>query len=137
MTSGPPRFGVPVFSQSGQGARSRVVPSGTSQRSSPLARSIAASVPQGGGLHGAPSGESSGARSSAYGVPSCGSSAVGRRRVAVLRAHLLARQQADARRDALRVDDQQAALGIDRHAAPVHAADHARVLERALARRAA
>ena len=56
---GPPMFGTPTGAKihTGNGARSRVVPSGTSQRFSPVLTSIAASVPHGGGLQGAPSGD--------------------------------------------------------------------------------
>ena len=43
----------------GQGARRRVFPSGTSQATFSPERSMATSVPQGGGVQGAPSGESS------------------------------------------------------------------------------
>ena len=72
VTIEPPRFGEPSGSHSGNGAWSRELPRGTSQRTSPDTRSTAVSVPQGGGLHGAPSGDSSGPRRSAYGVPSIG-----------------------------------------------------------------
>jgi hypothetical protein len=46
-----------------------IEPSGSCQRMAPVERSIAASVPQGGALHGMPSGESGVVRSAAYGVP--------------------------------------------------------------------
>ena len=54
---GPPMLGTPLINQIGKGARSRVVPSGTCQSKSPLARSMPASVPQGGGEQGISSGE--------------------------------------------------------------------------------
>ena len=68
VITGPPMFGIPSSSQSGNGARSRVVPSGTSHRRLRDFRSIATSAPQGGRLHGAPSGESIGSICTAYGV---------------------------------------------------------------------
>src|SRR6187551_1848451 len=73
VVTGPPMFGVPSLSQIGNGARSRVVPSGTSHARLRLLRSIAVSVPHGGRLHGAPHGDSNGIHENAYGVPACGS----------------------------------------------------------------
>ena len=65
VTIEPPRFGAPRGSQIGKGAVSRVVPSVDSHRILPETRSTAVSVPHGGGLQGAPSGESSGIRATA------------------------------------------------------------------------
>ena len=60
VTIGPPMLGMPQLSASG--ILPRVVPSGTCQRIVPFAMSTALSVPQGGAVHGRPSGESSGSR---------------------------------------------------------------------------
>jgi hypothetical protein len=65
VTSGPPMFGVPDLHVSGNGVRSRMLPSGTRQRIVPLARSTASRLPHGGSLHGTPSGDISGVRSNA------------------------------------------------------------------------
>jgi hypothetical protein len=54
---GPPMLGVPQPMEIGTGARSRVVPNVTCQRTLPVERSIACSWPHGGGVHGPPSGE--------------------------------------------------------------------------------
>src|SRR5262245_38092754 len=74
VVSGPPTFGVPSLSHNGNGARSRVVPSGTSHARLRCSRSIATSVPHGGRLHGAPHGDRNGTHEAAYGVPICGNS---------------------------------------------------------------
>ena len=50
----PPWLGTPVWNHSGQGASSRLVPSGISQIFLPLVMSMPASLPQGGALQGAP-----------------------------------------------------------------------------------
>ena len=50
----PPWLGTPNRNQNGQGASSRVVPSGTSHTFLPVVMSIPASLPQGGALQGAP-----------------------------------------------------------------------------------
>ena len=67
VTSGPPMPGMPQSSQNGQGARPRVVPNGTRQATSPLARSIAISSLQGGCVHGMPQDETNTLWSSAVG----------------------------------------------------------------------
>src|ERR1019366_2784036 len=54
----PPSVGVPQPMGRGMGASSRTVPSGTCHRILPVLAWTAASVPQGGGLHGNPHGES-------------------------------------------------------------------------------
>src|SRR6478672_13103562 len=69
VVSGPPMFGAPSSDQNGHGALSREVPSGFSQAILPAARSTATSLPHGGAMQGAPSGESSSLRRIAYGVP--------------------------------------------------------------------
>ena len=50
-------LGTPHSSQNGQGARPRVLPNGTRQATSPLARSMAISSLQGGRVHGMPQDE--------------------------------------------------------------------------------
>ena len=74
VTIGPPRLGVPVLPSrySLNGAMSSVVPSGTDQRILPVCMSMAWSWPQGGGLHGMPSGDSSVSRIMPNGAPSLG-----------------------------------------------------------------
>src|SRR5437868_9854980 len=62
---GPPRFSEPVF------IPGTILPSGVSQSFFPDSRSTAVVVPQGGGLHGTPLGESRGSRYIAYGAPRC------------------------------------------------------------------
>jgi hypothetical protein len=70
VATGPPKFGLPLPRRAGRKSRTRsclkapatISPRGTSQAVRPVNRSTAASVPHGGGLHGVPPGESSGAR---------------------------------------------------------------------------
>src|SRR6516162_7688836 len=57
VTIGPPRVGVPQLPGSGKGADSGNDPSAVLQRIVPAFKSTAVSMPQGGGLHGAPKGE--------------------------------------------------------------------------------
>src|SRR5258707_6677106 len=65
LTIGPPRVMVPVLLPGLQ------LPSGTSQTFAPEKRSTAATVPQGGALHGSPLGARSGVRNTPYGAPAC------------------------------------------------------------------
>ena len=53
----PPMPGTPLIHQNGNGAMSREVPSGTLHSSSPLTRSMASMVAQGGSVQGTPSGD--------------------------------------------------------------------------------
>src|SRR5579859_1775663 len=62
---GPPSVIVPVF------IPGRRLPSATSHTVFPSNKSTAATVPQGGVLHGSPLGESSGVRNIANGAPVC------------------------------------------------------------------
>ena len=54
---GPPIFGVPILSARPPGARSCVVPMVWRQTISPVSRLMPAITPQGGGVHGRPSGD--------------------------------------------------------------------------------
>src|SRR5262249_46552935 len=68
VTMGPPRLIDPaVFAKSG--GRPLNSPSGTCHLNFPVAASIAASVPHGGGLHGRPLGDRRSNRDMPYGVP--------------------------------------------------------------------
>jgi hypothetical protein len=70
VTIGPPRFGVLHLMGSGTGARSWIVPRGTSHFTSPVAVSTASSAPHGGLVQGSSRGETSaGMRNRPYGVP--------------------------------------------------------------------
>ena len=71
VTVGPPIFGAPFIHQKGKGAKSLEVPNGTFHKCSPLLRSIAVNVPQGGSVHGTPKGEKKPIeRRLQYGAPS-------------------------------------------------------------------
>src|SRR5215470_15576554 len=72
VTSAPLTRPVPVASATPNGARSSVVPTDDCQRILPAFRSTATSAPQGGALHGIPSGETRISRVAANGAPSCG-----------------------------------------------------------------
>src|SRR5262245_48468352 len=74
---GAPRWRKPGIAQTGNGAWSRIVPSGTRHFTAPVARSTPVSEPQGGGLHGAPKFENSGWRITPYGVPAIGYASAG------------------------------------------------------------
>src|SRR5437764_9087917 len=65
----PPRFGEPHADEPGTRAKLGIVPSGTCQRSFPLDKSIAVSVPHGGALHRTPLRVRRTSRRIAYGVP--------------------------------------------------------------------
>ena len=71
VTIGPPSVGVPTSSATP--ARSFSVPSERRQTIFPESRSTAASTPQGGGVHGRSSGDSTTARRSDQGTPRIGS----------------------------------------------------------------
>ena len=72
VTIGPPKLGTPYFILRGTGARSLTVPNGSCHIISPDFKSIAAKVPQGGGLQGRPNPDKKVSRLIAYGVPACG-----------------------------------------------------------------
>src|SRR5579863_7774973 len=69
VTMAPPRLIDPQSRYTGASLSLGIEPRGVSQRFAPEARSTASTVPQGGGLQGTPSGDSSGSRIIPYGVP--------------------------------------------------------------------
>src|SRR5262245_24716312 len=74
VTMGPPRLGVPVLPKMywEDGMMSSIVPNGTYHDRCPSCMSIACSLPDGGELHGNPSGDVITSRVTANGVPRCG-----------------------------------------------------------------
>src|SRR5512145_2289209 len=79
VTIGPPQAGEPQPKDSGiVMPHLRDWPSGTCHLSSPVSRSMADSVPHGGGVHGTPSGERNGSVYFHHGVPRKGTLPSGR-----------------------------------------------------------
>src|SRR5499427_10597501 len=71
VTVEPPKLGDPNSDDFGRSASCGTRPSGASQRISPVFKSTAVSLPQGGATHGVPLGDISGSRYIAYGAPVC------------------------------------------------------------------
>src|SRR5215470_12004935 len=71
VTIEPPRLGDPNSDDFGRKESFGITPSGASHRISPVFKSTAVSLPQGGTTQGTPLGDISGSRYIAYGVPVC------------------------------------------------------------------
>src|SRR5262245_21424113 len=72
VTIEPPKLIDPNSADFGNSVSCGMPPSGASHRISPVFRSTAFSLPQGGATQGVPLGDHSGSRYMAYGAPDCG-----------------------------------------------------------------
>ena len=113
VTMGPPKLGMPIAPEEIllNGTMSSVVPSGTDHRILPVCMSMACSRPQGGGLHGRPSGESIASRFMPNGAPACGETSLSEEPLLAARKIPCGRDQRDQVDGAGRVDVDDVAPG--------------------------